>query len=588
MSEDSTEDSSPNDHLKISKLVFSSGAKSDETNYDVDCNNVIIFVGPNNSGKSASLREINDFCLGGSEKMTILSKIKFTDQLSDKGIEELLNNFKVNEIPSNIKINGNNILINVPDFRGNGEESQYQQVEPDFIREQLRKEFIEKVNMGRNIIRYFTILLNGEKRFELIKNKTRGNLKKPPSNPLASTFRNVEIRNKIDKIIHDEFRWHLYLDHTLPKGELEITFNKIDFPNWKLDDEPSIDFFKKCLSIENFGDGIRVFTGLLIAGMSLPHKIILIDEPEAFLHPPKVRSLGTHLTSLIEERKASLIVSTHSPEFVLGCLDKSKNVTIIRLTFDGNNGTTRYLDSNQILKLTTDPLLKSTETINALFHDSAVVSEYHSDRVFYNEIQNQYKSDSPSNTNDTIFLNTNGKDVIHRIFGPLRRIGIPAAAIYDLDFVTGTKMKNKDITKWENTLRWANVPDSELETLENTRAILEKDLNDSKTVQVNPYKRVGLEHLEISKKIKGEELLSELKKYGIFVVPVGELESWSFDLFDEGFEKSYWVEKVLEKLDSDKISLSEKKIWAFIKDVNIWLTNPDRLGMFSESGDNRN
>ena len=144
-------------------------------------------------------------------------------------------------------------------------------------------------------------------------------------------------------------------------------------------------------------------------------------------------------------------------------------------------------------------------------------------------------------------------------------------------------MKKKDITKWENTLRCANVPESELADLEIARAMLEKDLNDSKTADINPYHRIGLEHLEKSKKIKGEELLSKLKKYGIFVVPTGTLESWSLDLFDESFEKSHWLENVLEKLDSELLLLSEKKIWSFITDLNIWLTNPDRLGMFSNT-----
>ena len=66
-------------------------------------------------------------------------------------------------------------------------------------------------------------------------------------------------------------------------------------------------------------------------------------------------------------------------------------------------------------------------------------------------------------------------------------------------------------------------------------------------------------------------------------MPTGTLESWSLDLFDESFEKSHWLENVLEKLDSELLLLSEKKIWSFITDLNIWLTNPDRLGMFSNT-----
>lgn len=596
MSDDTPEKSNDNDHLRISKLVFSSGPKSDESNYDVDCSNVVIFVGPNNSGKSASLREINEFCLGGQEKMSIISQIKFNSPLSDKGIQELLTEFRVKEIPPNYTEEGSNILVSIPDFLGEGKAPQYVKFDTDFIKEQLTRELIDKSNMGNNIIRFFTILLTGERRFELLKNKLRGDLKITSSNPLANIFRNVEIRNKIDKIIYDEFKWHLYLDHTLPQGYLEITFNTIDFPKWKLDDESSIEFFRKCLSIKNMGDGIRVFTGLLIAGMSLPHKIILIDEPEAFLHPPKARSLGTHLTSLIEERKASLIVSTHSPEFVLGCLDESINITIIRLTYDGKNATTRHLDSNQVLQLTTDPLLRTTETFNALFHDSAVVTEYHGDRVFYKEIfdklkkQNMKKNVSSEscedavNVNDSIFLNTNGKHSMHRIFGPLRKIGIPTAAIYDLDIIKNQSMENEHKTLWKTVLKHANVPDSDMERLESERATLENDLEAVKESKSIPFKRKGLTRLTELKKQKGEQLLSELQRYGIFVVPIGELESWSEDITAEEFDKPYWLENILLKIDTiGNVVLSERKIWTFMKEVNAWLTNSDRLGMFSET-----
>jgi len=572
-----------NDHLRISNLVFSSGNRTNNQNLDVECGNVVILVGPNNSGKSTALKEIEDYCLGGKKQLTVLSDVKFNTPLTENGIGELINTYRIIDPPKGQNIPVGTYLLSIPDVKGQGEAPQYQSIDPVAIEQFLKLENIPRDKMNKQIIKFFTIFLDGATRFDLIKNKPRGDLKIHPANPLATIFRDQEIHGNIDTIIHNEFNWHFYLDSTGPNGQLEISFNKEEFSNWKSQDKSAIEFFSKFTSIKNVGDGIKTFTGLLVAGMSLPHKIFVVDEPEAFLHPPKARALGSHLTRLIEKREASLIISTHSPEFVLGCLDESKKVTIIRLTYDGSNGTTKHLELEQVSQFTTDPLLRTTETINALFHDSAIVSEYHPDRVFYNEIHNRYKADESSVTNDTLFLNTNGKDVIHRIFGPLRKIGIPAAAIYDLDIVEHKKLKNKDISQWENILQWANVPSSEIADLESSRATLEKDLNDSKTDQSNPYHLGGLEILETDKKNNGEELLSKLKKYGIFIVPSGTLESWSVDLFNESYDKSHWLEIVLEKLSSEEITLSEKKIWIFIKDVNTWLTNPNREGMISES-----
>lgn len=584
-----------NEHLRISNLIFASGSQTNEENYDVECGNIVILVGPNNSGKSTVLKEIENYCSGGDQQLRVLSDMRFNIPLSEQGINELLNAYRVEPIPENQNIHDNEILLSIPDVKGQSEEPQYQRASPELIRNAMRGQTIERRFMNKQVIRFFTIRLDGETRFDLIKNKPRGNLKVHSSNSLSKVFRDKQIHEDIDKIIHDEFNWHFYLDSTGPQGQLEIVFNSDEFENWKSQDDSSVEFFSTSTSITNVGDGIKIFTGLLIAAMSLPHKIFLVDEPEAFLHPPKARSLGGHLTKLIQKRDASLIISTHSPDFVLGCLDESKQVTIIRLTYSNNIGTTTHLNSEQVSQLVTDPLLRTTDTFNALFHDSAVITEDHTDRVFYKEIFDKYKvemqnpllektnrgTEVSNKVNDIVFLNTNGKHRIHRIFGPLRKIGIPTAAIYDLDVIKHESMDNAEGTLWKTILRHANVPNSEIDRLESERACLEEDLSDVKETDMIPFKRKGLEHLEDSKKGKGEHLLSELQKYGIFIIPTGELESWSSDILTEEPRKSYWLENILQEIDNDEKILPGKKIWKFMKELNVWLTNSTRLGMFS-------
>ncbi|WP_304722163.1 AAA family ATPase [Conexibacter sp. CPCC 206217] len=43
------------------------------------------------------------------------------------------------------------------------------------------------------------------------------------------------------------------------------------------------------------GDGMRSFIGLLLTILSSSHPLILVDEPEAFLHPPQAVSWGGSL-----------------------------------------------------------------------------------------------------------------------------------------------------------------------------------------------------------------------------------------------------------------------------------------------------
>ncbi len=99
--------------------------------------------------------------------------------------------------------------------------------------------------------------------------------------------------------------------------------------------------------ISELSDGVQAYTGLVAAVMSLPHRILLIDEPEAFLHPPLAKRLGRDLADLATERDASLVVATHSADFLMGCLEANPNVVIVRLTYENRVATSRYLPSRE-------------------------------------------------------------------------------------------------------------------------------------------------------------------------------------------------------------------------------------------------
>ena len=58
---------SPKPTASISKLSFSGG-----NSFQLDKNEKIILVGPNNSGKSQSLREIISICQNGNNERTVV------------------------------------------------------------------------------------------------------------------------------------------------------------------------------------------------------------------------------------------------------------------------------------------------------------------------------------------------------------------------------------------------------------------------------------------------------------------------------------------------------------------------------------
>ena len=99
-------------------------------------------------------------------------------------------------------------------------------------------------------------------------------------------------------------------------------------------DTAALEYYRQATPIQAYGDGVRAYVGLTLAVVSGPHTILLIDEPDAFLHPPLSRRLGRNLAGLALERGGSLVVATHSADFVFGALEATGEATIVRVTYD--------------------------------------------------------------------------------------------------------------------------------------------------------------------------------------------------------------------------------------------------------------
>jgi len=56
------------------------------------------------------------------------------------------------------------------------------------------------------------------------------------------------------------------------------------------------------------------------------------------------------------------------------------------------------------------------------------------DRAFYDEMNRRLELKSRG-IKDALFLNGQNKQTIYRLIQPLRRLGIPAAAVVDLDMI---------------------------------------------------------------------------------------------------------------------------------------------------------
>jgi energy-coupling factor transporter ATP-binding protein EcfA2 len=517
--------------------------------------NITVIVGPNNAGKSLLLREINEK-VGNpaiSGKILVDCKIGPTSVLSLRRM---------------FPPPGSDTPVTFRNFTTGGGSG----INPESLRRLHSEEqpnFTEFEAALRHIGRVF---IAGPDRYRLIQTQPIGTFKQPPSNPFQYLLTQVSLRRRLSSMFEEAFHRHLLIDPT--EGHLQLVTSDVDLPDHSLEysfGPTAVEFFKNCSPLDQMSDGVKAYTSLLIAVLTSFRQLFLIDEPEAFLHPVLVNRLGRHLATLAAEQGGTVIAATHSAEFLFGAIQAGCPVSVVRLTYDGQAGTSRVLDHNEIRTLMRDPLLRSTGTLAALFYEGAIVCEGDSDRVFYQEIHERLSKADGSGSGNSIFLQGYGWQRIARIVRPLRNLGIPAAAIVDLD----TLFKEE----FADLMSACSVPEASIKGFGQIRGEIKGQIKR----QGVDYKTLGISCIGSGSREAAEQLLGNLREYGIFVVPVGEVECWLRGL-NVRVNKADWAAAMLDRLGADDAPGTEAQpgsgdVWAFVRSVAQWLRARHRKGM---------
>jgi hypothetical protein len=269
-----------------------------------------------------------------------------------------------------------------------------------------------------------------------------------------------------------------------------------------------------------------------------------------------------------------IFVARHSSSFVMGNIQSGTPVNIIRLTFRGGIATARVLPSPEILELMRNPLLRSTGVLNGLFYESIVITQSDADRAFYQEVNERLLRFKPEwGRPNCLFVNAQNKQTVHTIMRPLRKLGIPAAGIVDIDV-----LKEGGVV-WSNLLEGADMPAISHQALGSLRAALKKALEDTG----RDMKREGLAILTDSERQAARDLFGQLSDYGVFVVQGGEVESWLKFVGATGHTPN-WLIEMFERMGEDPESShylkpSDGDVWKFLSEIRTWLVDPKRKGI---------
>lgn len=128
-------------------------------------------------------------------------------------------------------------------------------------------------------------------------------------------------------------------------------------------------------------------------------------------------------------------LATHNEEIVKGILDTSNDrVVIVRLDRSPTRSTAQVLQPNQVKALWTDPLLRTSDVLSALFHDVAVICEGESDVRFLRALNDTIPT--AVRLPDFRFYHVGGKDKIAPIASALRPLNLPVCVIVDMDILS--------------------------------------------------------------------------------------------------------------------------------------------------------
>jgi ABC-type cobalamin/Fe3+-siderophores transport system ATPase subunit len=550
------------------KLKFGRTPGAPASNFDAT--HVTVFVGPNNSGKSKVLSEIDQYCKNGKQTDTVIlydmSFLGFPEDEAQKSIEHLRQRANPGE-----SVSVGSVIL---DSRYGGRI----QVNYDSLAQIVQNPMTNVDAFCQWFLRHSTLILDGRNRINLVNQQSAGDLLQPPRSAFQVLLRDDGKRREVRRIVYEAFGSYFVIDPT-HLGHLRIRLSSrppLDDMEERGIHEAAVQFHAQAGLIDQASDGVKAFTGIVTELMAGDPRVILIDEPEAFLHPSLASKLGLEVARASVNANKRVFVSTHSPNFVMGCIQSGAAVNIIRLTYREGVATARVLPSDEILELMRHPLLRSTGVLSGLFYEFVVVTESDADRAFYQEINERLLQFRPERgIPNCLFINAQNKQTIPTIIRPLRQLGIPAAGIMDIDVL------KEGGTNWSNVLDGANIPAIAHESL----AIMRASVKNAMDATGRDMKRDGgVEILANAEERQAtHDLLSRLAEYGVFVVPGGELESWLKSLGCAGHGPN-WLIDAFEKMGADPgapdyLKPSDGDVWAFISALKTWLANPNRKGI---------
>ena len=556
--------------VRIESATFSDG-----TTVELDPNDVVVLVGPNNAGKSAALFELEEQVAGLSQNIVVRSV-----KIIKSGTKEDFSMFVERNLRTSISngsrtYSGYGININV----GNSTLAEFWPDRMDILRPLFCKRLLTETRITDS---------NPQNSIDI--------LSEPPTHPIHLLL-DEDTEYRISEYFQRAFGENLIVSRQGGRL-LHLLVGQRPIPNYRArEDRVSRSYIERLSSatkpLLEQGDGMRSFASVVLHLLaSVTPTILLLDEPEAFLHPPQAKLVGEIIAHETSER-AQLIVATHSQDVLNGLVDgASERLRILRIQRVGNVNRVKELDKGLMKRVGSDSLMKYSSVLAGVFHERVIICESDADCLFYSSILD-VPDVHKGHQLDVHFVHANGKDRMADLASTLVALDVPVDVIADIDILRNPSTFRK-ITEalggdWSviqplvgavkagiehrNPLLNSGqiksgikdildeVPDIGGFPKEQQRQIESLFRSASPWEAVKQAGKAAIPQGQAS--LMFEQLTDSCKQFGLWIVPVGELEGFCRYVGGHG---PGWVSRVLENYDlANAPELDDARV--FMRDI---------------------
>ena len=536
-------------------VTFKSITFSDGTTVTLDPTDVVVLVGPNNAGKSLALRELEQHIGNPANTTVIKSKTLLKTGTQESLSEYLRKHAQVRTQGSNRVYSG--YRFSVPETRisefwtGNLE-----QLRSFFCMRILTETRITDSNPANAI----------------------AVLDEPASHPIHMLYSDVQLEHKISEYFQRAFGEALIV-YRAGGNRLPLFVGDRLVPEYG-EDRISNSYLERLRASANplneQGDGMRSFASVIVHLLApITPSILLLDEPEAFLHPPQARLLG-EIIAREKSPRAQLFVATHSPDVLQGLINVAPDhLRVLRIQRDGYVNRAKELDKELVKQISVDPLMKYSSVLSGVFHERVIICEADADCMFYSsllDIPNVHGERQP----DVLFVHANGKGRVAALAKTLVALDVPVDVVVDIDILNDTVVLERVLDSLdgdsaavlplaeavraaiEQHKPWLNAGEvrNEIERIlaeapstgefpKSSRASIDALFRKASPWDV--VKSGGESAIPSGQATQDFQKLQELcKQIGLWIVPVGELEGFCKSVGNHG---PRWVQEVIEERD---------------------------------------